>query len=324
VNIDTTTPSNSLLACFFRGTSLPLSLGGACRFENNLYVVDFAKRSLLSFNGSSYLTCTRATISAKTDLAISKTDGSASAVPGTTTTYTIVVSNGGPNAVTGASVADTFPTAISADTYTSLAAGGATGNTATGSGAIADSLDLPVGASVTYTVVATVDPAALGSLANTATVTAPAGTIDTNPANNSATDTDTLTPVADMSVTKTDGVAFVFVGNGTTYTIVVANAGPSSAQVVLTDLLNGNANPPVGSGSWTATNGHSGTGTTGLADLLSLAPGASVTYTYTLAGIAGPHGTLTNFALLSAFGATDPNPANDIANDTDAVFSPPA
>src|SRR4029079_18914173 len=40
--------------------------------------------------------------------------------------------------------------------------------------------------------VATIDPGATGSLTNTAIVTAPSGVIDTNPANNSATDTDTL------------------------------------------------------------------------------------------------------------------------------------
>jgi hypothetical protein len=45
--------------------------------------------------------------------------------------------------------------------------------------------------------------AATGTLSNTATVTI-AG--DPNAANNSATDTDTPTPQADLSITKTDGV----------------------------------------------------------------------------------------------------------------------
>jgi hypothetical protein len=47
---------------------------------------------------------------------------------------------------------------------------------------------------VTYTVSAAIAPAATGNLANTATVTAPAGVTDPNPADDSATDTDTLTP----------------------------------------------------------------------------------------------------------------------------------
>ncbi|WP_034219311.1 DUF11 domain-containing protein, partial [Arenimonas oryziterrae] len=65
------------------------------------------------------------------------------------------------------------------------------------------------------------------TIANTATVTAPAGTTDPTPANNSATDTNNVTPVADLSVTKTDGAASVNAGGATSYTIVVTNNGPS-------------------------------------------------------------------------------------------------
>src|SRR5206468_12757248 len=48
---------------------------------------------------------------------------------------------------------------------------------------------------------------------------------DTNPANNTATDTDTLTPQVDAGVTKTDGVLTAVPGTSTTYTIVVTNTG---------------------------------------------------------------------------------------------------
>src|SRR3954447_14069194 len=56
------------------------------------------------------------------------------------------------------------------------------------------SMNLPVGATITYTVTGTVSPSATGSLSNTATVTAPNGVTDTNPTNNTATDTDTILP----------------------------------------------------------------------------------------------------------------------------------
>ena len=56
-----------------------------------------------------------------------------------------------------------------------------------------------MGASVTYTVTAHIDPSARGSLANTATVALPAGLTDPVPGNNSATDTDTLTPEVDLA-----------------------------------------------------------------------------------------------------------------------------
>ncbi|MCU0756955.1 MAG: DUF11 domain-containing protein, partial [Xanthomonadales bacterium] len=88
--------------------------------------------------------------SAGADLSITKTDGSATEVPGTAVTYTIVASNAGPNPVTGATVADTFPASITGVSWTCVGAGGGT-CTASGSGNINDSVNLPVGGSVTFT-----------------------------------------------------------------------------------------------------------------------------------------------------------------------------
>ena len=85
---------------------------------------------------------------------------------------------------------------------------------------------LPSGGSVTFTVTGTAGTGA--QIANTATLDPPSGTTDPTPANNSATDTDSLTPVADLSVTKTDSAASVNAGSSTTYTIRVTNSGPSS------------------------------------------------------------------------------------------------
>ena len=71
---------------------------------------------------------------------------------------------------------------------------------------------------------------------NTATV-ASAGS-DPDLANNTATDTDTLTPEADLSVTKTDGQTAAVPGQAVTYTIVVSNVGPSSVTgATVTDAL---------------------------------------------------------------------------------------
>ena len=60
-----------------------------------------------------------------TDLAITKTDGTTTYTPGGSTTYTIVVSNNGPVAVTGAPVVDNLPAAITSDTWTAVAIRGA-------------------------------------------------------------------------------------------------------------------------------------------------------------------------------------------------------
>src|SRR6185295_7855108 len=135
------------------------------------------------------------TFGAQADLAITKTDGVTTATPGGSVTYTIVASNAGPSAATGATVSDTFPASLTC-TWTCVGAGGGT-CTAAGSGNISDTVNLPSGGSVTYTASCTVSAAATGTLSNTATVTAPGGVTDPTPGNNSATDSDTLAANAD-------------------------------------------------------------------------------------------------------------------------------
>src|SRR5205807_620420 len=121
------------------------------------------------------------------------------------------------------------------------------------SGPLSDTIaSLLPGASVTYTVVVTIDPSATGVLTNTATV---AAANDPNPANNTASDADALTPRNDVGVTKSDGVPSVVSGTTTTYTIVVSNSGPSTAtSVSVSDPQ------PVGvtAFSWSGSNGSSG------------------------------------------------------------------
>lgn len=126
------------------------------------------------------------------DLGITKTDGLTTAVPGQTITYTIAVTNSGPSNASGATVSDSFPAALTGVTWTCVGSGGAT-CTASGSGNITDTVNIPVGGTATYTVNATVNASATDTIANTATVTPPAGTTDPNLTNNSATDTTAVT-----------------------------------------------------------------------------------------------------------------------------------
>src|SRR5690606_13078610 len=102
------------------------------------------------------------------DLSITKTDGVATAIPGGSVTYTITGSNAGPDAVTGATIADTFP-ATETCTWTCVGAGGGT-CTAAGAGNINDAVNLPAGGSVTYTASCAISAAATGTLSNTATI----------------------------------------------------------------------------------------------------------------------------------------------------------
>ncbi len=120
-------------------------------------------------------------------------------------TYTIVVSNAGPSDVTGATVTDTLPAALTNVSWTCIPAGGASCTAGPIAGNIADSVNIPVGDSVTYTVTADVLASATGNLDNTASVSEPAGVTDPDLTNNSATDSDTEDAEADLAITKTDG-----------------------------------------------------------------------------------------------------------------------
>ena len=134
------------------------------------------------------------------DLKITKTDYLTKVVPGQCVTYTIVVSNCGPDTATHALVEDLFPSNLTDVKWTSKAAKGATDNKARGTDNIEDYVTLPAGSSITYKVTGTV-VGVHGShkvsdchrtLTNTATVTAPSDFTDTNLENNTATDIDTI------------------------------------------------------------------------------------------------------------------------------------
>lgn len=84
------------------------------------------------------------------------------------------------------------------------------------------------GGSITYTLNCAILPSATGTLVNN--VVAVGAALDPVPGNNNATDTDTLTPQANLGITKTDGVTSATAGTTTTYTIVASNAGPSAAS----------------------------------------------------------------------------------------------
>jgi uncharacterized repeat protein (TIGR01451 family) len=127
------------------------------------------------------------------DLSLTKTDGVMTVVSGGSVTYTIAVTNAGPDSVVGATVADSFPTALTCLTSCS-GTGGATCTPGPFVGSFSDVVDIPAGESVTYTSSCSLSPSASGSLTNTATVTVPSPVIDPNLANNSATDVDTILP----------------------------------------------------------------------------------------------------------------------------------
>ena len=94
--------------------------------------------------------------------------------PGDNLTYTATVKNNGPTIALGSSVVDAFPSGLTACTWTCSGTGGGTCS-ASGSGNINDTVNLVVGASVTYVAQCKVSAAANGTLSNLITATPPPG-----------------------------------------------------------------------------------------------------------------------------------------------------
>src|SRR4029079_694221 len=150
---------------------------------------------------------------------------------------------------------------------------------------------LPANSSVTYTVAAAIKPDATGSLTNTATVSQAS---DVTPGNNGATDTDTLTPQADVSITKTDSPDPVLPAGTIQYTITVDNTnGPSDVVgASVQDMFDSTAFSSVSwmsavSGGATATASGSGD----INDTVNLPKGSSIVYTVTAVLSAGFSGS---------------------------------
>ncbi len=242
------------------------------------------------------------------DLSITKTNGTATSVPGTNTVYTITASNAGADPVTGASVADTFPAACTSVSWTCVGAGGGS-CPANGSGNLAASVDLPANGSATFTATCAISPAATGTLDNTATVSSSIS--DPAPGNNSANDTDTLTPQANLSITLAGTPDPVNAGGNLTYDVVVTNGGPSVADAVQASLP-----LPAGTTFVSVNPGMGGNCTTP-------AVGANGTVTCTWAGATAPAGS-RSASIVAAVGGAAVGPLSATATASSATFDPDA
>src|SRR5207237_898964 len=104
-----------------------------------------------------------------------------------TVLYTVVVTNAGPDTATSQTVTDSTLTSIAtADTWTAVASSGSSVAHASGSGNISESVTIKPGGTVTFTITATIHPAAgsTTSIVNTVSVTQPPG--DNTPNNNTS------------------------------------------------------------------------------------------------------------------------------------------
>ena len=245
------------------------------------------------------------------DLSAGITNNQTTPVAGTPVTYVVTVTNVSSTSILNSlNLAVPLPAAILTPVLTPSAG---SYNAATGDWT---GLSLASGGSVTLTITGTISPSATETLTVPATVTASPGIQETNLANNTASDTDTLTYQADLAITKTDGKNSVSPGSETIYTITVTNNGPSRVQsLTVVDalpaaLLNPAFTPSQGvyneaDGVWTGVN---------------LLPGGVLTLTLKTTVDSTFKGNLTNtVTVTSPSGVTDLVPGNNSASDTDTT-----
>ncbi len=245
------------------------------------------------------------------DLSITKTVDDTTPDRNQQITFTVVVSNAGPNEATGVVVNDLLPAGLTFDSSTQTQGTYVSGTGVWTVGNIAS------GASATLTITATT--ATIGAKTNMAEVTAanqfdPDSTPGNAAAGEDDIDSETVTPtVADLSVTKTVDNPTQSVNQNVVFSIIVANGGPDTANnVTLSDVL------PAGLSfvSSTATQG-SYDENTGVWTIGSINSGVNETLliTATVIGV----GQKTNTAQISASDQFDPDstPANSAAGEDD-------
>ncbi|MET0645466.1 MAG: DUF11 domain-containing protein [Pyrinomonadaceae bacterium] len=251
-------------------------------------------------------------------LSVTKTDGVANTYQGASLTYTVVVTNNGTYSVT-ASVTDTIPAGLTGATWTCAAAAGSSCAAASGSGNLSTSATLEPGDTATYTITATVT-ASSGSIANTVTVAPPSWLTDATPANNSATDTDTVVAAADLQMTKAAAGSFA-VGYNASYTLTARNNGPQSAAgtITVSDTLPAGLTYVSAAGTGWACSHASGTVTcTRSGPVTSGTTLPAITLTVTVAAAAAP--SVTNSASVSSSTTFDPNTSNNTDSETTNVL----
>ncbi len=247
------------------------------------------------------------------DLAITKVGSPKPVTAGHNLTYTLKVSNDGPDAATHVSVSDPLPAGTSFISATTIA-----GTCSHSSGTVACSLgDVAVGATVDIVIMVKVGAAVTAEeLVNTATVSSP--TPDPNTSNNTASDTTDVVTSADLAIAKTASPDTVHPGDQVTYTLSVTNNGPSdSHSVVITDVLPSSLTF-VSAGPSAA--GCSAIDTQVTCHVGTLAAGATAPPITIVARVepSTPSGTITNTATVSSV-TPDPNPGNNHGTATTTV-----
>jgi uncharacterized repeat protein (TIGR01451 family) len=185
----------------------------------------------VSGQGQAYLFLSNIPLPPTADLVTSKTVNNISPNEGEAVTYTLSVTNNGPDDATDVSLTDQLPLGVS---YVSSIPSHGSYDSSTGIWTVGDLLN---GASATLQIIATVDTGTGGNTI-TNTITSVSQTeIDPSAEGDDLTESLSI-PTADLLVSQGADRTEVRMGDQITFTLTVQNFGPDSADsVVVTDIL---------------------------------------------------------------------------------------
>jgi uncharacterized repeat protein (TIGR01451 family) len=253
------------------------------------------------------------------DLFVNKS-GPANASANTDITYTITVSNGGPDDATSGGFSDNLPAGTTFVSVTPVSGQSLTCNTpAVGANGnvTCTAATFPAGASSTVNLVVHIDPQTPDGTVLTNTATTVSQTADPNGENNSSSFATTIGSgnLADVAIIKT-GPLSAPPDTDVTYTITLTNDGPNDAtNVSWTDTLPNSAPPglPMTFVSFTQNSGPTfscSPGTTTTCSIALFPNGSSATFTLVGHVPSGSTGrTYSNVASMTS--DNDPNSEND-------------
>ena len=246
------------------------------------------------------------------DLSIVKSGSPDPVDAGSTLTYTMTVTNNGPDPAAGVSVVDTLPSDV---TFVSGDVDGSSAGVSfdSGTGILTANIGAMNNGDVSVvTVSVTVGANPSSTLSNTATVSATPNT-DSNLTNNSSSVNTAVNRFVDLGITKA-AVGTPVSSQNITYSMTVTNSGPSdAADVIVSDTLVSDLSF-VSFNPLTSAATHTIAGQDLTIDVGTLAAGASATFEFVATIAASAVGTISNTATVST-SDTDTDPANDSATE---------
>ena len=154
---------------------LPARSTGIARSTTSTSVEE--RRATVDVGTFEQVDCTFTNAPLEIALSVVKTSEVEETGAGTDVPYEITFLNSGPDPAIGVDIEDIFPDAFIAVEWTCAGDGGAVCPSDSGNTDISETVDIPVGGSLTYSALATLDPVFTGPILNTATATSTNGDV---------------------------------------------------------------------------------------------------------------------------------------------------